>query len=182
MAVVASKICLALQAPSHPGPPYPPAFLTPGALCVLHDPVVRSSFPTFFLLRRPPLPWRSPFLRSSRHLATNEAPPLPAACQIGLDNPAEMKAQKLARSDNRGVIDKDLKPDTEERRRISAILREPPNRPLTIEQKGLLWRFRFSLTSDRSALTRFLKSVDWGDAQEAKQVGANACKAAASSF
>lgn len=81
-----------------------------------------------------------------------------------------MKAQKLARSLTRGVIDRDLKPDTEERRRIAAILRQPPNRPLTVEQKGLLWRFRFSLTSDRRALTRFLKSVDWADAQEAKQV------------
>ena len=169
------------------GPIAPWAAIPP---CVSHSrsplcsarPCGAKQLPYLLPASPPPLPWRSPFLRSSRHLATDEAPPLPAACQIGLDNPAEMKAQKLARSDNRGVIDKDLKPDTEERRRISAILREPPNRPLTIEQKGLLWRFRFSLTSDRSALTRFLKSVDWGDAQEAKQVGANACKAAASSF
>jgi phosphatidylinositol 3-kinase len=86
-----------------------------------------------------------------------------------MDNPADVKAQKLARGLTRGVIDKDLKPGTEERKRIATILREPPNRPLTIEQKGLLWRFRFSLMSNRSALTRFLKSVDWGDATEAKQ-------------
>lgn len=90
---------------------------------------------------------------------------------MGRDNPAELKAQKLARSLTRGVIDRDLKPDTEERRQIAAILKQPPNRPLTVDQKGLLWRFRFSLTTDRSALTRFLKSVDWSDAQEAKQAG-----------
>lgn len=92
--------------------------------------------------------------------------------QVGRDNPTELKAQKLARSLTRGVIDRDLKPDTEERRQIAAILKQPPNRPLTVEQKGLLWRFRFSLTTERSALTRFLKSVDWSDAQEAKQVRA----------
>eukprot|EP00873_Tetraselmis_striata_P009874 jgi/Tetstr1/430138/TSEL_019971.t1 len=89
--------------------------------------------------------------------------------EVGRDNPTELKAQKLARSLTRGVIDRDLKPDTEERRQIAAILKQPPNRPLTVEQKGLLWRFRFSLTTERSALTRFLKSVDWSDAQEAKQ-------------
>mmetsp|Transcript_623 Transcript_623/g.1491 ORF Transcript_623/g.1491 Transcript_623/m.1491 type:complete len:866 (+) Transcript_623:255-2852(+) len=89
--------------------------------------------------------------------------------EVTRDNPAEVKTQKLARSLARGVVDRDLKPDTEERRRIAAILRQPPNRPLTVEQKGLLWRFRFSLTSDKSALTRFLKSVDWADAKEAKQ-------------
>lgn len=32
-----------------------------------------------------------------------------------------------------------------------------------------MWRFRFSLTSDRRALTKFLKCVDWSDASEARQ-------------
>ena len=33
----------------------------------------------------------------------------------------------------------------------------------------MLWRFRYSLTSEARALTKFLKCVDWGDAQEARQ-------------
>jgi hypothetical protein len=33
--------------------------------------------------------------------------------QVGRDNPAELKAQKLARSVTRGVIDRDLKPNGE---------------------------------------------------------------------
>jgi phosphatidylinositol 3-kinase len=32
-----------------------------------------------------------------------------------------------------------------------------------------MWRFRYSLTSEARALTKFLKCVDWGDAQEARQ-------------
>ena len=48
--------------------------------------------------------------------------------EVGWDNPSELKAQKLARSAARGLVDRDLKPDTEERRRISALLLYPPNR------------------------------------------------------
>lgn len=33
----------------------------------------------------------------------------------------------------------------------------------------MLWRFRYSLISEARALTKFLKCVDWGDAQEARQ-------------
>ena len=33
----------------------------------------------------------------------------------------------------------------------------------------LLWRFRFALTSDKRALTKFLKRVDWSDASGASQ-------------
>jgi phosphatidylinositol 3-kinase len=61
---------------------------------------------------------------------------------VGWENPAELKAAKLARSVTRGVIDRDLKPNSDERRRIAAVLRLPPNKPLQAEAKALLWRFR----------------------------------------
>lgn len=48
--------------------------------------------------------------------------------EIGRENPAELKAQKLARSVTRGMVDRNLKPDTEERQRIDAVLSYPPNR------------------------------------------------------
>ncbi|KAK9811578.1 hypothetical protein WJX72_006428 [[Myrmecia] bisecta] len=89
--------------------------------------------------------------------------------EVGRSNPAELKAQKLARSGTRGLIDRDLKPDTEEKRRINAVLLYPPNRPLDSNDKALLWRFRFSLTQEKRALTKFLKCVDWSDLQEARQ-------------
>ncbi|KAF8067321.1 Phosphatidylinositol 3-kinase [Scenedesmus sp. PABB004] len=89
--------------------------------------------------------------------------------EVGWENPAELKAAKLARSVTRGVIDRDLKPNSDERRAIAAVLRLPPNKPLGAEAKALLWRFRFSLVSESRALTKFLKCVDWSDAQETKQ-------------
>lgn len=48
--------------------------------------------------------------------------------EVGTENPADLKAQKLARSMNRGMVDKNMKPDTEERLKIEAVLGYPPNR------------------------------------------------------
>ncbi len=48
--------------------------------------------------------------------------------QVGRENPVELKAQKLARGLARGLVDRDLRPDTSERRRINHILSYPPNR------------------------------------------------------
>ena len=48
--------------------------------------------------------------------------------KVGRENPSELKAQKLARSVTRGLVDRDLKPDVEEKRQIDAILLYPPNR------------------------------------------------------
>jgi hypothetical protein len=70
------------------------------------------------------------------------APRRPRRRQVGRDNPAEAKAAKLARSVTRGVIDRQLKPNSDERRAIAAVLRLPPNKPLSQEAKALLWRFR----------------------------------------
>ncbi|GIL50816.1 hypothetical protein Vafri_6947, partial [Volvox africanus] len=89
--------------------------------------------------------------------------------EVGRDNPAELKAQKLARGLQRGVLDRDLKPNSEERKKLQAILKLPPNKPLHAEERALLWRFRASLTFDTRALTKFLQCVDWSDAAEAKQ-------------
>ncbi|MEW5302904.1 MAG: hypothetical protein WDW36_005643 [Sanguina aurantia] len=89
--------------------------------------------------------------------------------EVGRDNPAELKAQKLARSLTRGLIDRDLKPNSEERRQIQAVLKLPPNKPLHADERALLWRFRFSVTSESRALTKFLKCVDWSDVVEGKQ-------------
>ena len=51
-----------------------------------------------------------------------------AALQVGRLNPAELKAQKLARSGVGGGGDRSAKPDVDERRAIQAVLNYPPNR------------------------------------------------------
>ena len=87
---------------------------------------------------------------------------------LGLENPAERKHQKLTRSVARGVVDHDLKPNSNEKKSLAAAIRLPPTRQLGAEHKALLWKFRFSLRTESDALTKFLKCVDWGDGEEAK--------------
>ncbi len=42
-------------------------------------------------------------------------------------------------------------------------------RQLTTDERDIVWRFRYSLTQEPRALTKFLKCVDWKDVQEARQ-------------
>eukprot|EP01018_Ginkgo_biloba_P009326 Gb_01861 [translate_table: standard] len=89
--------------------------------------------------------------------------------EVGRTNPSENKQVKLARSLTRGVIDRDLKPSSNERKEIFRILKYPPTRTLNGDERQLLWKFRFSLMSEKRALTKFLRCVEWSDAQEARQ-------------
>ncbi|OWM76069.1 phosphatidylinositol 3-kinase, root isoform [Punica granatum] len=89
--------------------------------------------------------------------------------EVGKTNPSEHKQLKLARSLTRGIIDKDLKPSSTERKSIQRILKYPPTRNLSGDERQLLWKFRFSLMSEKRALTKFLRCVEWSDIQEAKQ-------------
>lgn len=89
--------------------------------------------------------------------------------EVGKINPSEHKQLKLARSLTRGIIDRDLKPSNAERKSIQRILKYPPTWTLSGDEKQLLWKFRFSLMSEKRALTKFLRSVEWSDVQEAKQ-------------
>ncbi|KAJ3106703.1 Phosphatidylinositol (PI) 3-kinase [Phlyctochytrium bullatum] len=49
------------------------------------------------------------------------------------------------------------------------ILKYPPTKILTTEEKDLLWKYRFYLTRDKKALTKFLKCVVWADPVEERQ-------------
>jgi len=62
--------------------------------------------------------------------------------EIGLENPVDKKAQKLARNFGRSQLDMNLKPDGEERKRLKAVLKLPPNKAIASNDKALLWRFR----------------------------------------
>uniref|UniRef100_A0A7N0T5H0 phosphatidylinositol 3-kinase n=1 Tax=Kalanchoe fedtschenkoi TaxID=63787 RepID=A0A7N0T5H0_KALFE len=89
--------------------------------------------------------------------------------EVGRANPSEHKQLKLARSLDRGIIDRDLKPSSAEKKSIQRILKYPPTRTLSGDERQLLWKFRISLMSEKRALTKFLRCVEWSDLQEAKQ-------------
>ncbi|KAB2609647.1 phosphatidylinositol 3-kinase [Pyrus ussuriensis x Pyrus communis] len=123
--------------------------------CSFEHRVVFQESGTNFLLPSP--------IASSNEIVTVWDP------EVGKINPSENKQLKLARSLTRGIIDRDLKPSSNERKSIHWILKYPPTRTLSGDERQLLWKFRFSLMSEKRALTKFLRCVEWSDVQEAKQ-------------
>ncbi|OAA48578.1 Phosphatidylinositol Kinase [Metarhizium rileyi] len=86
------------------------------------------------------------------------------------DNPAEAKHRRLFRSSHRhGTLDKDLKPNAKVRDELNMIMSYSPTHVLSPEEADLVWKFRYHLTRDKRALTKFVKSVNWSDQSESKQ-------------
>ncbi|KAJ1888210.1 Phosphatidylinositol (PI) 3-kinase [Kickxella alabastrina] len=85
------------------------------------------------------------------------------------DNPAESKHRRLLRGYRSGSLDRELKPNATIRDQLNSILRYPPGQELTDNEKNLVWKFRFYLSSNKRALTKFVKCVEWSDPIEAKQ-------------
>ncbi|PSN36071.1 Phosphatidylinositol 3-kinase catalytic subunit type 3 [Blattella germanica] len=86
------------------------------------------------------------------------------------ENLVESKHHKLARSIRSGVSDKDVKPNATVRDILNTIVAYPPTKQLTTEEQDLVWKFRFYLSNQKKALTKFLKCVNWrlrGEVQQA---------------
>ncbi len=91
--------------------------------------------------------------------------------EVEEDNPVELKYRKLAHSLLRGTSDPNMKPNRDERQLIDAIINSPAlGDHLKMEEKDLLWKFRYALTDNPKALTKFLLSVDWALESEVAQV------------
>lgn len=84
-------------------------------------------------------------------------------------NPCEDKHRRLIRSHRTGIMDRDLKPNPKIRDELNTILSYEPTQGLTAEEKDLIWRFRYYLTREKRALTKFVKSVNWRDVGESHQ-------------
>ncbi|KAG6373317.1 kinase-like domain-containing protein [Boletus reticuloceps] len=89
--------------------------------------------------------------------------------EMAHENPVEDKHRRLVRSHRSSPYDRELKPNAKIRDELGEILSYPPTRPLTSEEKDLIWKFRFYLARDKRGLTKFLKSVTWRDPSEVKQ-------------
>ncbi|CAD6502058.1 BgTH12-02301 [Blumeria graminis f. sp. triticale] len=85
------------------------------------------------------------------------------------DNPVESKHRRLVRSHRTGLMDRDLKPNAKVRDELNSIIAYAPTHILSPEEKDLIWKFRHHLTSNKRALTKFVKSVNWQDQNECGQ-------------
>ncbi|XP_043215044.1 phosphatidylinositol 3-kinase catalytic subunit type 3-like [Amphibalanus amphitrite] len=89
--------------------------------------------------------------------------------EADLDNLLELKHHHLARSLRSGVTDRDLKPDAATRDQLSMVVNAPPTRPTSREAQDLVWKYRFYLSSQSKALSKFLKCVNWEQTSESQQ-------------
>lgn len=85
------------------------------------------------------------------------------------DNLVENKHKLLTRSKARGSNDQDLKPNPATRDVLDNLTQRPPSESFTPQEKDLIWRFRFYLSKNKKALTKFLRCIDWNDKVEVKQ-------------
>lgn len=86
------------------------------------------------------------------------------------ENLLERKHHCLARSARSGLSDRDAKPNAHDRDLLNDIVdRYPPTYDLTSEQQDLLWKYRFYLSSNKKALTKFLKCINWQTGPEVRQ-------------
>ena len=89
--------------------------------------------------------------------------------ELNLENLVEQKHHKLVRSARSGISDRDLKPNSSIRNQLTAIVNCPPTKALTNEEQDLVWKFRFWLSNQKKALTKFLKTVNWKASTEVEQ-------------
>lgn len=85
------------------------------------------------------------------------------------ENLVESKHHKLARSLRSGISDKDAKPNATVRDRLNQIIAYSPTTQLYNEEQDLVWTFRFYLSNQKKALTKFLKCVNWKLQGEVRQ-------------
>ncbi|XP_064474715.1 phosphatidylinositol 3-kinase catalytic subunit type 3-like [Ornithodoros turicata] len=103
-----------------------------------------------------------------QYAAPNEIVTIPDP-DVSLENLVESKHHKLSRSLRSGLTDKDLKPNAAMRDQLNAIVNYPSTKQLSIEEQDLVWKFRFYLTSQKKALAKFVKCVNWSVRNEAAQ-------------
>eukprot|EP01100_Stratorugosa_tubuloviscum_P003480 TRINITY_DN1848_c0_g3_i1.p1 TRINITY_DN1848_c0_g3~~TRINITY_DN1848_c0_g3_i1.p1 ORF type:complete len:812 (+),score=322.00 TRINITY_DN1848_c0_g3_i1:50-2485(+) len=75
-------------------------------------------------------------------------------------NPVDYKYSILTKSDRNILPDKNLKPNLSEKEILKRAIAKTPFEELTPEEKSLLWRFRYYLTSNKKALTKFLRCLE----------------------
>jgi len=89
-----------------------------------------------------------------------------------LPNPVELKFRQLAKTIGKDSKTKllQVKPNGRERDALRRVMSEPYHmRGLRHTDRQLLWKFRYRLTQMKMSITRFLRAVDWGDAEETEE-------------
>ncbi|XP_053682998.1 phosphatidylinositol 3-kinase catalytic subunit type 3 [Sabethes cyaneus] len=86
------------------------------------------------------------------------------------ENLVERKHHRLSRSARSGLSDRDAKPTASVRDMLNYIVyRYSSTSSLSSEEQDLIWKYRFYLSTQKKALTKFLKCVNWEIGTEVRQ-------------
>uniref|UniRef100_A0A915AJ48 Phosphatidylinositol 3-kinase catalytic subunit type 3 n=2 Tax=Parascaris univalens TaxID=6257 RepID=A0A915AJ48_PARUN len=107
---------------------------------------------------------------------SDEEPKMSASCavnsaepELGMENLCETKHHMMTRNARADIIDRDLKPNAVARDALQNIIQMPSSHAISVEQRDLIWKFRYYLKNNRKALTKFVRSVNWEESEEASQ-------------
>ncbi|XP_044761219.1 phosphatidylinositol 3-kinase catalytic subunit type 3 [Coccinella septempunctata] len=89
--------------------------------------------------------------------------------EIGKENLVENMYHKITRSMRSGYSDRDAKPNAYTRDFLNRIVSYPPTKQLTNEEQDIVWKYRFFLSNQKKALSKFLKCVRWTQNSEVNQ-------------
>ena len=76
------------------------------------------------------------------------------------DDPISYKYFVMTRDLDESAV-KDITPNKEEQEAINKIFEDPDFAQLNAKDKSMLWHFRYSLTTNKRALIKFLQCVEW---------------------
>ncbi|VDK50743.1 unnamed protein product [Anisakis simplex] len=89
--------------------------------------------------------------------------------ELGMENLCETKHHMMTRNARADSIDRELKPNAAARDSLQNIIQMPSSHAISVEQRDLIWKFRYYLKNNRKALTKFVRSVNWEESEEASQ-------------
>ncbi|KAI6171511.1 Phosphatidylinositol 3-kinase catalytic subunit type 3 [Aphelenchoides bicaudatus] len=89
--------------------------------------------------------------------------------EMGMENLCEIKHHMLTRNVRSNDIDRRLQPNSLFKDMLEAIIRMPTSQPMSMEERDMIWKFRFWLKNNPHALTKFVRSVNWDERLEVKQ-------------
>jgi hypothetical protein len=69
-----------------------------------------------------------------------------------------------------GASDPSIKPNLQEKERLDAIISSPRDNNLKGSEIDLMYKFRYSLTENKHALTKFLLCLDWTSQSEVSEL------------
>lgn len=88
---------------------------------------------------------------------------------INQENLVEAKFHKLARSQRAGQMASEMKPNAEIRNRLQEIIRLPSTQQITSEETDMIWNYRYYLSANKHALSKFVRCINWKSKEEAQQ-------------